>query len=101
MKRQVLIVVVAAILIEAATAASSGLPKVRSHGDPDEFQSRQVLDEGFAVRDWGPLTDTGGGPVPPQGDGVRPKSAERREARNLVSPSFSIHFSGRTVFLER
>lgn len=101
MKKQVLVIAVVAVLIEASGAAASVLPKVRSHGDPDEFQSRQVLDEGFAVRDFGPLPDAGEGEAPPQSEGCRTRSAKGREVKNIVSRSLSIDFSGKSVFLDR
>lgn len=101
MKKQILIIAAAAVLGVATGVGSSESPKGRINGDPDEFQSRQVLDEGIAVRDSDPWIGTGGRPVPPAGDQCRPKPAKRREVRNLVNPSFSIDFSGKTVFLER
>jgi len=109
MKRVVLSIMAAAILIAAASAASSVLPQTRrTNGDPDEFQARHVFDEGFTVRDSEILTGTDHKPTPPESGAVRPGPRARTEkaqhaqfAKHSWRPFVSVGFSGRIIFLER
>ena len=103
MKRRVLLIVALAILVWAVSAACLVLPQVRkSHGDPDEFQARQVLDEGITVPK--SSTDTVGRNC----EGQPPANPCRAQCakRNRVNADHqrlrvSITFSGGIIFLER
>lgn len=103
MKRIVFLVVALAVLAVSADALALARPQGRrSNGDPDEFQARQVLDEGIVVKD--PSLDAGGksGTEQPPSAASRTKSARRFEVRERIQrPRISITFSGRTIFLEQ
>jgi hypothetical protein len=103
MKRVVLAVVVAAILASATGAMSSILPHARrTDGDPDEFQSGKILDEGVMVRDLGIPKIEGRQQTPTGTGGMKPRSgAQVRPMGSGQYRVFSIGLSGKIVFLEK
>jgi hypothetical protein len=103
MKRIVFLIMALALLALATSALSLVRPQTRRcNGDPDEFQARQVLDEGIAVA--GSSLDAGGkrGDGQPPSNASRAKSTRQSEVKGRNQrPLISITFSGRTIFLER
>jgi hypothetical protein len=101
MKRNLLICL-ALLAASWGTAVGSVLPDARrSNGDPDEFQARQVLDEGITLER--AALDAGSG----RGDGVsegarKPARSSRARAHHPVGRGrLAVTLSGKHVFLER
>lgn len=103
MKRIVFLITVVAVLALAASALSLVHPQGRrANGDPDEFQARQVLDEGITVA--GSSLDAGSrsSEGQPSASALRAKTARQFEIRGRGKrPRVTLTFSGRTIFLER
>lgn len=86
----------------SGAAAASILPDARRcNGDPDEFQARQVLDEGI-VLGRGALDAQPGRDGAAGGEVRQPmRSARERVDRPLGRGRFVVALSGKHVFLER
>lgn len=101
MKRNLLIGL-ALLAVAWGSAAGSTLPDARRcNGDPDEFQARQVLDEGVTLDRAG--LDAGGRRSDGAGDATRKPGFSRREqiCHPLGRGRFAVTLSGKYFFLER
>ena len=96
MRKTLILLAVPLLLLWAGCALAYHRPIAKPcYGDPDEFQAYKCHDEGGRT-----VTILGyprGGPKP----ATRVSDRERRETRECERRYLSIHFAGRTFFLEK
>jgi hypothetical protein len=104
--RNLLITLVLVVLLWSGTAVGSSLPYARrSNGDPDEFQARQVMDEGIVLGR--AALDAGSSRGAAAGRGDSGDSVRRRDSKPVGADDYTgrgrlvVSLPGKRFFLER